>query len=104
MISAAVTYTVKEDRVEENERLVRGVYDGLRSIGDPDVHYATFRLDDDCTFMHIAFFPSAEKQRVLTESEGFRAFQAGLADRCSAPPSARPLTAIDSYEFHLPAA
>lgn len=41
MIRVKVTYKVKEGRVEENEELVRAVYDELQAIGDPDVHYAT---------------------------------------------------------------
>ena len=86
MINVIVTYTVKPDRVEENEALVHAVYDGLREIGDPDVHYATFKKDDGKTFVHIAFFPSPEKQKVLSESPAFRAFQADLKERCEVPP------------------
>ena len=37
-----VTYKVKADRVQENEELVRAVYEELHHSNDPDVHYATF--------------------------------------------------------------
>jgi hypothetical protein len=99
LINVIVTYKVKADRVAENESLVRAVYDGLRQIADPDVHYATFKKEDGCTFVHIALFPSAEKQKVLSESEAFRAFQADLLDRCEVPPQPEPVTPVDSYNF-----
>lgn len=101
MINVIVTYTVKPDRVEENETLVHAVYDELRAIGDPDVHYATFRKDDGRTFVHVAFFPSEEKQQVLTQSAAFGAFQAALQDRCEVPPRAEPVAPVDSYNFQL---
>jgi len=101
MINVIVTYTVKPDRVGENEALVRAVYDELRQTADPDVHYATFRKEDGRTFVHVAFFPSEEKQRVLSGSEAFRAFQADLRDRCEVPPHAEPVTPVDSYNFSL---
>ena len=61
MLRVMVTYTVKADRVEENERLVRAVYAGLDDIGDPDIRYATFKLEDGRTFVHVALYSSAEK-------------------------------------------
>jgi hypothetical protein len=99
MVRVLVRYRVNADKVAENERLVRAVYSGLEEIGDPDVHYATFRLNDGRTFVHIASFPSKEKQLVLTESQAFKAFQAGLKDRCDEQPDNQPLTEVASYRF-----
>lgn len=103
MISVMVTYKVKEDRVAENEDLVRDVYAALAETDDPDVHYATFRKDDGQTFVHIAFFPSPEKQAVLSQTPAFVAFQADIKDRCEIPPTPEPLTAIGSQRFAYPA-
>lgn len=99
MISVMVTYTVKEDRVEENEELVRAVYAGLDEIGDPDVHYATFKKADGRTFVHLAMFPSSDKQAVLSNSPAFRAFQEDIGDRCDVPPDPQPLELIGSHSF-----
>ena len=44
-----VRYRVKADKVAENEGLVRAVCGSLREIGDPNVHYATFKLNDGAT-------------------------------------------------------
>lgn len=101
MINVIVTYTVKADRVAENEDLVQAVYDQLRQIADPDVHYATFKKADGCTFVHVAFFSSEEKQKVLSDSSAFRAFQADLLQRCEVPPKSEPVMPIDSYNFRL---
>jgi len=90
---------VRPDKVAENEGLVRAVYGSLREVGDPDVHYATFKLKDGRTFVHIASFPSKEKEAVLIELGAFKAFQKGLKDRCEEPPDAQPLTEVGSYRF-----
>jgi L-rhamnose mutarotase len=49
-----VRYTIKPDRVAENERLVRAVYEELHRVELAGIRYATFRLDDGVTFVHIA--------------------------------------------------
>jgi len=99
MIEVMVTYKVKADRVAENEERVRAVYAELAEIDDPDVHYATFRKEDGQTFVHIASFPSPEKQAVLSNTAAFRAFQADLADRCDIAPTPEPLTYVGSHRF-----
>lgn len=94
-----VTYKVKPDRVKENEELIRAVYVELRQINDLDIHYATFKLTDDQTFVHMASFASMDKQPVLTESKAFKAFQENLKDRCEIPPDPQKLEKVDSYNF-----
>jgi len=99
MPKVLVTYKVKSDRVQENEKLVKAVYEELRRNNDPDIHYATFKLDDGQTFVHIASIASAAKQTQLTESKSFRAFRENLPDRCEVPPNFQNLHEIDAYKF-----
>jgi hypothetical protein len=99
MMRLIVRYRVKADKVAENEGLVQAVYKSLHEIGDPDVHYATFKLNDGRSFVHIASFPSKEKQAVLTELGAFKEFQKGLKDRCDEQPDNQPLTEVGSYGF-----
>ena len=94
-----VTYKVKPDRVKENEELVRAVYNELRKINDSDIHYATFKLDDGQTFVHIASFASEEKKPILNESVPFKAFQEGLKERCEIPPNPQRLNEVSTYNF-----
>ena len=94
-----VIYKVKPDQVEENEELVKAVYDELRQINDSDIHYATFKLDDGQTFVHIASFAAEEKKPILTESGTFKAFQEGLKERCEVPPNPQRLNEVDTFNF-----
>ena len=94
-----VTYKVKSDRVAENEEFVKAVYEELHQINDPDIHYATFRLDDGQTFVHIASFASADKQPILTGTKAFKAFQENLGERCEVPPNPQKLNEIGSFNF-----
>ena len=49
-----VRYKVKPDRVAENEELVRAVYEELAGTEPAGLRYATFRLDDGVSFVHLA--------------------------------------------------
>ncbi len=102
MISVLVTYRVKPDRVEENERLVRAVYESLAEAGHPDVHYATFKKDDGRTFVHLAFFPSPEAQQKLGALPAFQEFQHGIAERCDVLPAPTPIEKVGSWNLELP--
>ncbi len=102
MISVLVTYTVKPDRVEENERLVRSVYEALAEAGHADVHYATFKRDDGKTFVHMAFFPSPEAQQKLGALPAFQEFQQGIVERCEVPPHPMPLEKVGAWNLGLP--
>ena len=95
MRQVMVRYKVKPDRVEENEQLVRAVYDELAASAPEGLRYATFRLDDGVSFVHVA---AAEGERnALAESEAFARFQAGVRDRCDEPPVVTELHEVGSY-------
>lgn len=102
MISVLVTYKVKAERVEENERLVRAVYEELAAAGHDDVHYATFKQADGQTFVHLAAFPSPEAQQKLGKLSAFQEFQRDLPDRCEVPPAPVPIQEIGSWNLGLP--
>ena len=54
MRRVVVRYRVRPDRVEENERLVRAVYEELAAVQPEGLRYATVKLDDGVTFVHVA--------------------------------------------------
>ena len=97
-----VSYTLKPDRVAENERLARAVYEALREARPPGLHYATFRLDDGVSFVHIVSHEEADGANALTSLPAFNAFSAGVKERCASPPVRVDLTEIGSYEFFTP--
>ena len=64
----------------------------------PDgLHYATFRLDDGVSFVHVAVLDGEENP--LTSSPAFAAFQAGIAERCAEEPIAADATAIGNFRL-----
>ena len=58
MRQVIVNYKVKPERVAENEALVRAVYDELARVKPDGLHYATFRLEDGVSFVHVAMTES----------------------------------------------
>jgi hypothetical protein len=94
-----VSYTLKPDRVAENERLASAVYAALRESRPAGLRYATFRLGDGVSFVHIVSHEESQGVNALTALPAFQAFTAGVRDRCVAPPVRVDLTEIGSYGF-----
>ena len=94
-----VRYKVKPDRAAENEELVRAVYEELRRTAPDGLRYATFRLDDGVSFVHIA--ETEDGPNPLAEVEAFARFQEGIARALRASRrSSRELHEVGSYRFH----
>jgi hypothetical protein len=94
MRQVMVRYKVKPQHVAENERLVRAVYEELASVQPDGLRYATYRLDDGVTFVHVS---SSDGVSPLPALEAFRRFQAGIDDRCDEPPVVQQVSEIGSY-------
>jgi hypothetical protein len=92
-----VRYKVKPDRVEENDQLVRAVYEELAGSAPAGLRYATFRLDDGVSFVHIASVEG--EHNALAESEAFSRFQADVRDRCEELPVVTELHEVGSYRL-----
>jgi hypothetical protein len=92
-----VRYKVKPERVEENEQLVRAVYAELARTGPDGLKYATYRLDDGVTFVHIASTETAEGGSPLTGVEAFKRFQEHIDDRVEEAPVVTEVSRIGSY-------
>jgi len=95
MRQVMVRYKVKPDRVEENEQLVRAVYDELAATRPAGLRYATFRLEDGVSFVHVASVEG--EHNPLAEVEAFARFQADVRDRCDEPPVATQLHEVGTY-------
>ena len=95
MHQVIVRYRVKPERVADNERLVRAVYEELSQTEPDGFRYATYRLEDGVTFVHLA--QSEHGRGPLPELEAFRRFQEGIAERCDEPPVVSQVETIGSY-------
>jgi len=93
-----VRYTVKPDRVAENEELVRGVYDELLRTRVDGLRYATFKLDDGVTFVHLAE-QDEDGPNQLEPLASFKRFQDGIAERCDRPPVVSEVNTIGAYRL-----
>jgi hypothetical protein len=96
MKTIMVRYRTSEAQAEANAGLVRAVFDELRSRAPAGFRYATFRLADGATFVHIATVADPE-QNPLTALPAFKAFQERIKERCVEPPVVTELYAVDSY-------
>ena len=94
-----VSYTLKADRVDENERLAAAVYESLKQTRPVGLRYATFRQGDGVSFVHIVSHDEPDGANALTSLAAFKAFSEGVKDRCEVPPSRVDLTEIGSYGF-----
>ncbi|MEO6525462.1 MAG: amidohydrolase family protein [Gemmatimonadaceae bacterium] len=92
-----VRYTVKPGRAAENERYMQEVFAELARTAPAGMQYATFKLDDGVTFVHVYSHESANGVSPLPELPAFQAFRAGLAERCEVAPVRTPLHEVGSY-------
>jgi hypothetical protein len=99
MRQVMVRYKVKPDRVEENEQLVRAVYDEIRHAEPAGLRYATFKLDDGVTFVHLAVIENEDGGSRLSKVEAFKQFQKDIDDRTDEGPIVTELHRIGSFRL-----
>jgi hypothetical protein len=92
-----IRYKTRPDAADENSRLVEAVYASLAALNPGDFRYATYRLADGVTFVHIA--EQAGPDNPLTTLPAFAEFQRGLAERCVEPPAPSEATVVGSHRW-----
>lgn len=98
MKTVMVRYKTLETKAEENAALVRAVFDELRARRPAGLRYASYRLADGVTFLHLATV-DADGPHPLTSQPAFSTFQAELKARCVEPPVATELEPLDAYGY-----
>lgn len=96
MPQVMVRYRVHPDRAAENEELVRALYDELAASQPEGLRYATFKLPDGVTFVHVA---QHEEPNPLPGVAAFQRFQEGIRGRCEEPPAVTELQEVGSYRL-----
>ena len=97
-----VRYKLKADRGPENERYVKAVFAKLDEDKPAGLRYATFKLDDGVSFVHLASLETADGTNPLLGLAAFKEFTAQIKDRCDEPPVTTPLHEIASYGWRSP--
>ena len=95
MGATVVRYKTRPERADENAALIEKVYVELNATRPEGFHYATFRLADGVSFVHVATRDG--EANPLPSSAAFAEFQAGIADRCAEPPVASDASVVGSY-------
>jgi hypothetical protein len=96
MDSTMVRYKVRPERADENVALVQAVYAELARVEPDGLRYATFRLPDGVSFLHVVI-ETDQPGQILGQIAAFRAFQQDIEDRCEEPPVATEIRLVGSY-------
>jgi hypothetical protein len=95
-----VRYTTRADAADENQRLAERVYAELAADDPGGLRYATFRLADGVTFVHVAMVEGDVNP--LHKVSAFAEFQREIGDRVTEPPQAADATLVGSYRWPTP--
>ena len=98
MKTIMVRYKTTAAYADTNATLVHDVFDELRARAPGGLRYATYRLADRVTFVHIAAVET-NGDNPLTGLAAFQTFQTQLRSegRCVEAPVVTELSAVDSY-------
>jgi len=97
MTVKVITYKTKPESADENARLIGAVYAELAKEQPEGLKYATFRLDDGVSFVHVALLDGAVNP--LSTSAAFAEFQAAIASRVADGPVPSDATVVGSYRL-----
>ena len=101
MASTMVRYKVRPGRADENVALVEAVYAELARERPEGLRYATFRLPDGVSFLHVVI-ETDQPGRILGRLASFQAFQQDIESRCDEPPVATEVTLVGSFGVGVP--
>ena len=96
MKTIMVRYKTSEATGDANATLVRAVFEELRTRAPGGIRYASYRLADGVTFVHVATVASRD-DNPLTALSSFKAFQAQLKDRCVETPVVTEVSIVGAY-------
>lgn len=99
MPTIVVRYKTKPEQAEENQRLVEDVFAELDAVDAVGFAYASFRLADGLSFVHVVVEEPGEASVNLADLPAFQRFQEGIADRCEEQPLAMGATVVGAHRF-----
>jgi len=92
--AVVVRYRTRLDAADDNERLVKAVFDELSAAQPAGFRYLAVRVDET-TFVHTAIFDGDANP--LDDLRAFHAFTSGITDRCEEPPGPAAGRLLGSY-------
>lgn len=97
MSKVMVRYKIKPEFVADNERDIKRVFEQFASERPLELRYASFKLADGVSFMHLVSRETPDERNPLTELPAFKAFTAAVEQRCEQRPVFTQLTEVGSY-------
>jgi len=100
MPTIIVRYETKPERADENQQLVEKVFAELEERRPDSFRYASFRLEDGVSFIHIVTETEGGSNPMsLADLPAFREFQREIADRCAVQPVAQGAAIVGAHRF-----
>jgi hypothetical protein len=93
--SVVVRYQTRPEAADENARLIANVYTALATVAPSGFRYATYRLSDGVSFVHVASYQADDNP--LSTLPEFAEFQKDIGTRVIAAPIASDATIVGSY-------
>jgi hypothetical protein len=97
MKTVLVRYKVRPELADENQRLIEQVFAQLARERPAGLRYQSFRLADGVSFMHVASREGTDDSPLL-KLEAFKAFVAGIKDRCVEAPVQTEMAPMGCYD------
>lgn len=98
MKTVIVRYKVKPSAVEQNEALIRAVFEQLERDQPEGLRYQVFKQADGVSFVHVSAFDTPDGNP-LAKLQAFKHFAAGVQDRCEEGPTTSELQPIGRYDY-----
>jgi hypothetical protein len=99
MKTVMVRYKLKPECVAENEALIKQVFVQIARDKPDGMRYQVFKQADGVSFVHVSAFDNPDGNP-LTKLEAFKAFVAGIKERCVVLPATQELQQMGRYD-HL---
>jgi hypothetical protein len=96
-VTKVIRYRTKPECADENERLIRDVFAELADDRPDGLQYASFRLDDGVSFIHVAVIEG--EANPLQSSKAFAQFQSEIQQRVDEGPIAADAIVVGSYRL-----
>ena len=94
-----ISYKLKPDQIERNTELLADVYAELAATRPAGLRYATFRLDDQVSFVAFVEFDGQPGSAAHHRLASFQRYRSTLDERCKQPPVVTVLHEVGSYGF-----
>ena len=94
MDAVVVRYQTKPERADENQALIERVFAELNRLRPDALRYASFRLTDGVSFVHVAAVETDDGTNPLTEMPAFVEFLREIGDPIEREPISSEATVV----------